>query len=355
MHDNTWQVDIQENNGEINISVVDSFNEKSEYAFYIYINDELHHTIWYGPETKQAYRHNEIGGIYHCLAFKRLTDNSTETRLSRKLMIFNNKIDINLLSNEISDGPHLIEVDNTTFPVLFKRQPGPYMFVLLSGAINRKNVTPPVFNRWSWASKFPGSVICIADPTLELDDEIELGWYVGSARQDLTESTARIIVKLCSILRLEKSKIITYGSSGGGFAALMVTNRIGFGVAVAINCQSEILNYNKLAVQKFLEICFPSYSAEMVLDIYRDRVSASSVWGRQDIQTRALLVQNKRDFHHYQVHFNKLADSLGLPINGGESKNGLHFAILYEDDNGHAPEPIELFPLIVSKAITLCK
>lgn len=346
-----WDFELQNNSDGLIIRIIDDSSDNAEYAIYVYRNDVKIHTFWYTGEKNYRYDHHDLKGIYYCVAFKKIPGSPPELKSSKTVMVFGADISLATIAENFIDGPNLIKVDNVCIPVLFRRQPGDRLFVLLSGAINRHKTAPPVFNRWSWAKKFPGSVICIADPTLELDGELELGWYVGLHNQDFTKSCTELIGRVAETLSINKNNIITYGSSGGGFAALMMTAKLGAGTAVAINCQSEILNYNKVAVERFVNVCFKSISPDQISEIYRNRVSASSAWKSIGAPVHAVVVQNKTDQHHYHNHYLTLIDSLSIPEAGGASVDGRHFAFVYESDSGHGPEPLELFPSILAKAL----
>uniref|UniRef100_UPI001C9C4959 hypothetical protein n=1 Tax=Nesterenkonia massiliensis TaxID=1232429 RepID=UPI001C9C4959 len=58
------------------------------------------------------------------------------------------------------------------------------LIVFFSGDARRTLFDPPVFQRWSWARKFPASCIYFSDPALHLRGDLGLGWYAGSAESD---------------------------------------------------------------------------------------------------------------------------------------------------------------------------
>lgn len=91
--------------------------------------------------------------------------------------------------------------------------------------------------------KFPGHVLCVADPTLELQNDTQLGWYIGIDEHDASEELSKLIQHFAVALGIPEEKIIIWGSSGGGFSALALASRIEKATAVAINPQTEIFAY----------------------------------------------------------------------------------------------------------------
>ena len=83
-----------------------------------------------------------------------------------------------------------------------------------------KLVKPPYLDRWSWYKYFEESFISFSDPTFLYDDEIRLGWYVGTKKSWYLEVVSNIIDKLARNQKIITENILFFGSSGGGLAAV---------------------------------------------------------------------------------------------------------------------------------------
>lgn len=247
-----------------------------------------------------------------------------------------------------------VRVGQFTYGLLTgKRRPGP-LFVLLRGAEAErgKHVKLPRFSRFSWRDDFPGTVVCIADPTLQLDDDLKLGWYFGAPGHDAVEHVARIVSVLCEKLGLPVSSATFYGSSGGGYAALQCAARLGQGAtAIAVNPQTDVLRYNVLrSVDAFLKVCTGGMSKEGAMEHFGPRLSAMQAWQTQPArESRCLIVQNLVDREHYDHHFGPFAKLFGLPDNA-RTADGRMASIVYEHPSGHAAEPREMLPQILETA-----
>ena len=116
------------------------------------------------------------------------------------------------------------------------------LFVLFSGNAMRSRNDPPVFQRWSWASHFPGSCLYVSDPSLYLHPDLGLAWYSGTEKFDPMPSILQRALDIAAQSGVPRKNIFSYGSSGGGFAALRfaaITEGIG---AISVNPQIQIHN-----------------------------------------------------------------------------------------------------------------
>ncbi|WP_156925256.1 hypothetical protein [Nitratidesulfovibrio termitidis] len=236
-----------------------------------------------------------------------------------------------------------------SFPALYFPGQSSALFVMLPGALDRKAITLPYFNRWMWAHRglFPGSVLCVADPTLERNSALRLGWFLGSETHDATEELACLIANFAECKGVARDEIVFWGSSAGGFAALALAASVDGSLAVAINAQTDCLAY--LASQQVAlvrQACFGDMSADRIRHGFARRVDMTSRWS--DVcNSRVFLVQNDLDAHHYKAHFIPFWASLGGEPVYGLSRFGRHTSWIYSDKGGHGPETFEMAQKII--------
>lgn len=288
----------------------------------------------------------EQGGIYHCEIG--LRDQPALVR-SRNLIL----MPADALAPEDLDawpaqpGPLRLRGPRHVFPALFQPGAPQRLYVLLTGAVDRKRIALPKFARWSWAERFPGHVLALDDPTLELDDALELGWFMGRRDADATAELADIIAAFAERLGVAPGGIVFYGSSGGGFAALALAHRLQGSVAVAINPQVDATRFFSRQRDDLLRVAFGGLSPEQAAATLRERFCMQHAW-QGETHSRAIVVQNRQDLHHYTKHYPLLAQALGLPAQTGYSRDWRHFSLLYSDPAGHGPEPQDLVATIIS-------
>lgn len=321
------------------------------YAFYVYRNDERVHVRWYSKDDSFEYDTAAVPGYYRVTAFVKYQDGSTEDMKSAPLFV--NALPVTAEEFPKADPSavaYLLKGETWSFPCLYYPGLEDALFVMMPAAVDRSKIVLPSFSRWTWAKKgaFPGHAICIADPTLELGEEMRLGWCLGKKADDATDQLVAFITRFAEAKGIANERITIWGSSAGGFAALAVASRIPGSTAVAINAQTDALSYHMAKqvalVQKF---CFDDDTEEQIRAQYAPRVDMRVQWAQFN-QSRAILIQNELDVHHYDVHFKPFWASLGGAVQHGISSTGIHKAWVYTDENGHVPESPEMAQQIIA-------
>ncbi len=237
------------------------------------------------------------------------------------------------------------------YQCLFQNQPGRYLFVLFHGAKDRTLYHPPYFERWSWASVFPGPVLHFSDPSLDIDKDLRLAWFIGNSHEYPLQIIAKIIEAVALSLKIDNTRIVTYGSSAGGFCSLAIAQFLSDPIAIAINPQTNALLYYQNHVNDMLHICLNGITRESAIKNYGNRLDMVSNYQKKQI--RLLLVQNTTDHFHYEKHYTPLAKTCGIPLEGGLSRDGSSAGILFCSKNGHGPEPRNMVPEILTNAFLL--
>jgi hypothetical protein len=183
--------------------------------------------------------------------------------------------------------------------------------VFFSGDAIRKVNSPPVFQRWSWSPLFPGHCLYFSDPALFMRDDIGLAWYAGTNKTDFLEVIAALIVNIADKIGVDCSRIITYGSSGGGFASIRLGHFIAASSNIAINPQTSICRYEYKSVDRYLELCLGVPDRRTALGKFKNRLdltaSPEKIYGRS-----VIYAQNLTDLHHYNEHYLPFCASIGM-------------------------------------------
>lgn len=316
-------------------------------AFYVFKDGEKVHQRWYSKDLTVEFPHQGAKGTYKIQGFVR-NAGVVKSKFSSEVFVFGEHVEADDLAKQIiAPGPHLIKADGQEFHCLYAPHPEQRLFVMLTAAVNRERLPLPIFNRWGWKNRLPGHVLCISDPTLAADDSLGIGWYLGGPDGDVTEKLSQLVKKFAAALGIRNNRIVTYGSSAGGFAAMMLASKLNGSTAVAINPQTHVLRYHPKHVDEMLSACFPGVDkAQAVID-YDARLNASAHLPGKTM--RLVIAQNRLDRHHWEDHYPNLAKSLGLPNSTGASTDEQHWAIVYDDASGHGPETPEVFSQIIER------
>jgi hypothetical protein len=194
----------------------------------------------------------------------------------------------------------------------------------------------------------------ISDPCHHLEGEKpQTSWYLGTEKTQAQKGLADIVRHIAQSQGLSTRQIIPYGSSAGGFAAIMLAASLGDATAVAINCQTTLWHFQSRGVfLLFLKTCFPSLNAKDILANGDARFDALLAVERHP-KVRCLYVQNTEDTAHWQPFFLPMCERFGLDPNAAHSKSMQIETLVYNHQSGHGGEPIEMVPKILLHAVQL--
>lgn len=185
------------------------------------------------------------------------------------------------------------------------------LIVFFSGDARRSKFEPPVFQRWSWASRFPASCLYFSDPALYHHDKLGLAWYAGYAGGDYLTHIWSVVEAMLPKLELSPQNVFAYGSSGGGYAALRSALYFAGVKVVAINPQTDLWKYPVKATKRLARA---AYGAENLYQVdEREHYKFTAL--NQGVLSKAekiFLAQNEVDEEHYEHHYQpfvEMADS----------------------------------------------
>lgn len=106
------------------------------------------------------------------------------------------------------------------------------------GAVNQNKTIIPHFTGTTLSKFLNCNVVSISDPSLRINKDLTSCWYIGSKNFDLINILPAVLDKLKK--KFLSKKIILFGSSGGGFAALYYSRIIGSECIVNSPCTTLI-------------------------------------------------------------------------------------------------------------------
>lgn len=179
------------------------------------------------------------------------------------------------------------------------------LMVGFHGALDRGKYTLPRFERLQGLNSLGSPHLVFSDPTLDLDPQLTLGWYLGTQQHDVQSAIAQFVLE-----RMEAGgykRVLLSGSSGGGYAALQVASMVPDSIAVVFNPQTRIRQYFPRFANMALDTAFGhrtlSFDEELRLDVlarYRHLQPSIKIY----------FVQNIGDEHHDMRHRGPLVDAL---------------------------------------------
>ncbi|MBR9863133.1 MAG: hypothetical protein GYB24_06810 [Rhodobacteraceae bacterium] len=203
------------------------------------------------------------------------------------------------------------------------------VFIFFCGAVSGKMIPlSPIFQRWKWVHKFSHSVVIAHDPLIKSSGKLQLAWYTGTNNGADFDEIVSVPLRLAR--SLTDGEVCAFGSSGGGFAALMATVRNHVDSTLAINPQTNVLRYHPHMRESFLRTYLEEPKSLQQSDYERLSISGS-LWRYYD-RCRTQVVVNTHDSLHYKSHVLPLSRAVAQ-----QNLNSFSFDTYDDKKNGHNP------------------
>jgi len=215
-----------------------------------------------------------------------------------------------------SDKPQVLLVDlgPLVLPMRVVLRRSAALVVAFHGALHRGSARLPRFERARTHDGLPVSSLTIADPTLDLADDLTLGWYLGTRGVDLHRVVAGAVRAVARAAGADR--IVLTGSSGGGFAALQVASWLPGARCVVFNPQTDVSRYYPRLRERALDAVFGTDGTDRDVPDVRMRTSVIERWAVERPAIEVTYVQNLGDEHHDRHHLVPLLES-GERVGGG--------------------------------------
>lgn len=210
-----------------------------------------------------------------------------------------------------------------------KNQNADELWIILSGSKTRDDKLP-LFKRWSWYKYIDAYTLSIADPMLLLDEKTFLGWYYGTKEHCYMNDLVELVRNVAEIKGICHDKIVFYGSSGGGYAALYCACELKGSTAIVINPQIKLAIYKKNAeyFKKHLGIDLNAEDIFMRTDLGEKIVESD--------QSKFLLIENCQS-EEDMLQLSYLCAKIGTKYKYGLSLLSSHILCWCYDADGLIP------------------
>mgnify|MGYP000846258530 CR=1 FL=1 len=217
------------------------------------------------------------------------------------------------------------------------------LIVFLPSAQSPNNIHNPVFHRSSWHGDYSDqNVLFFSDPSLH-HAKIPGCWFI-SKNHDYPHYLSEIIRTFSSLRGIEK--IVIYGSSMGGFGALMIASELENSVAIAEIPQIDLRHYHiASAISEIESNILAGQTIGEFSKNYPERISIIERFKYTGSIPNFKIITNKSD-PEYRAHCNLLtSDELPLPPNKvGE-------LVVIPGDLGHKPVDRNIIFSEISKSV----
>lgn len=232
------------------------------------------------------------------------------------------------------------------FAVLRKKSK--YLICLIPSAQPQHSAPQnPIFHRWSWAYQLREySVISLSDPALH-DCDIHASWFLSNKEEvDYIDRMSEFVCDISKKIKVSYKDIIFYGSSMGGFGALMMASKVEGALAIAEVPQINLTDYkHRNALHKIESLILGGQSLESYGSKFPERVGVVARFKKENYIPPFKIVTNSTD-EEYESHINFMHDL--SPMRDTARKVGCI-------DLKISPGPIGHKPLSTVNAVTIIR
>jgi hypothetical protein len=173
------------------------------------------------------------------------------------------------------------------------------LVIIFHGAVDKKTRKVPVFSRF-FDDNYLGNLnqLSISDPSLLLNGDFSLAWYMGHHDFPLQKILPEIIREISNALKIRR--VVFFGGSGGGFAALYYSFFISQSIAVATVPQTDIFRYYLGHRRRYRLACWP----DLVEDIMLKNIACTDLCAlyRAGANNTIIYLQSAGDKFHISNH-----------------------------------------------------
>lgn len=230
----------------------------------------------------------------------------------------------------LTPGPNRFAIRTGTVPVHFRVHfvPGATgMLVSFHGATCRARREAPIFNAFN-PDLTALHQVSVSDPSMQLPGDFRIAWFAGHEGFDTPGLFARVFRDMARTLGVERT--LFFGTSGGGFAALVQSHAMPGSVAVVVNPQTSILRYHPTLVEPYRQACWPALAGNEDL-AGAIEADCTRLYG-EGFRNTVIYIQSLGDRHHYRAHMLPFAAA----ISARAQADRVLFHTRYNGVHGHS-------------------
>lgn len=245
----------------------------------------------------------------------------------------------------INEGLNTISSNGRLLDFVIRNRGAKILLVAFHGALSPRQKTLPYIQGEGISKESNVSLLAFSDPSLELG-AFTCAWFLGDRELGkLTKLLRPIIQHVAEATGAEK--ILFFGGSGGGYAAVNFASAFDGSAAIAMNPR---LNFNAGPPSKlrpYLEICHGAHTVTPMRRVKKEFLTLDLAEKFKDKANSDLLIlQNANDSRYLNRQTIPFINSLSNYPKG--------FVQLFDGDSGHAPASKEFLATLISKLALSC-
>lgn len=214
----------------------------------------------------------------------------------------------NFLSiKKLESGIHSSQKGGIFYDIMFENKKSDTTIFYFNSEMEKELKEFPIFTGNNILDDEKINKVYINDPSLYIDSNLKIAWYAGIFNGFNVQDNLLQIIKNIVFLTNTK-KIIFYGASAGGFAALYFSWFFKNSLAFVINPQTNLYRYDRLVVNHFTKLALGANDSnvEKSLSLICSRLDVLYSLGSHNY---VFYIQNRSD-HHTNDHLKPFLEIL---------------------------------------------
>lgn len=201
---------------------------------------------------------------------------------------------------EATDGLHTIQLGNQFLDILIRDRGSDITVVTFQHRVSVRTAYPTLVGE-GFTGQVGVNLIAIADPSVSLSNKVSLGWYLGNRAIGHLKPILTPILEE-AIVALGSQRLIFFGNSGGGYAAMNYAAEFPNSIALTVNPRLGFPNRHDTDWSTYMAEChrvkgrtpYSRVSSEYGVDLV-DSIPAYS-------QFYPAMYHNLGDAHYYEAN-----------------------------------------------------
>jgi hypothetical protein len=174
------------------------------------------------------------------------------------------------------------------------------------GAVDRQKRSLPVFLPFLPSIGDHVHQLMISDPSLRMASDLKVSWFAGDQSFDAQKILADLFYKISHALGVRR--VIYFGTSAGGFAALYYSKMHKDSLAFVSNPQTAISKYYNAYIKKYVTSCWPR--SRVIYDVKNICIDLLEIYNLSKTDNHVVYIQNSTDHHHLYRHMAPFISSI---------------------------------------------
>ena len=241
--------------------------------------------------------------------------------------------------NEIVDGLHTIQLGSQLLDILVRDRQSPVTVVTFQHRVSVRSTYPTLVGE-GFTGKAGVNLIAVADPSTALDSKVRLGWYLGNRAIGKLKPILLPLIDT-AVAALGTQRLIFFGNSGGGDAALEYAAEHPGSIAVTVNPRLGFNAGNDEDFGVYMSGCHPRLGRTAYARVTREYAIDLKDSIPHGADFYAAMYHNINDQEYYQSQHKPFVEA---------RKNDLWIAERLDSDSpGHTPIPKEKLLSVVTE------